>query len=1306
MNKLVKILLWTCLGLVTLIIAALLFTQTGVFRELVRKKALQAVNEQLNGQVYIDELKGNFFSRIRLNGIEVLLPEGDTLLRLDALELRYSLLSLRHRELKVRLAYMGQPYVHLTQNADGKWNFESLVPESDKEEDKSPAPFPFRLILDSFVLDGGNLFINSSDSLIPAAIRDLNIDIAGRYSSRDLRIRLNNLSFETSKPDFKLVSLSLQLNSDFQTWSLKNFKFRSALNEISAEGRYLSIGDFDAETLWQGINTGEFAFVLPDIELSSLPDLAFAANASNGNMQFRLSLQQRNESIELGGRIDNFEHLTSDSLRYTVAPDLELNFRNFRINNWIVTDTIPLILNCKLHITGNGIDERAETLRVIGDPGGTSWDSIMISSGHIDLYYTNGIAGGEFDLVSKLANISALASVDLKDEKGPFSIDLSAEVPNLGSFVSGILDSSYVWLEAKAKGFGLTGGNPEMDFSALVSNSLINGTDIDSLFIRGEMANHLLRLDTLILKNKSLNAAARGSYLTDDITASDSTTALSYLTSLNGKGSLWAVFNASINNLESFKSYYDGDARWEKLEITTEVSGSIDSISVELNAMLRGMALDTILGVGSLDLKASGLMAGASQSGKLALDAGNITAGSFFADSLSLKGNWLDSLLSVSLAGYLPDSVSLMLEAATRPLSEQSAIISLLELNSEYADLYLNNGDAIINYSDSLISISNFSLADRKDSLFALTANAGVVLPDSLMLKAEIRNFDMALLGRLGAAGEHLKGRAGITLDIGGSKDDIVIDAKTNLQNPVLEPLALAGLRAILHYEDGLALMDAAIINSLGDSLVLKGKTPLNITFSDSLTMQWPGTMDMRLTTANSRLSGFFLEMPGFQQPKAVLNLDLSMEGSTESPLVKGWVAVTDGLLPLPAYGINYEDIKLKASIDGRDIRIDTLSVHHLNGSLLAKGVMLLDSLGIGGSISSADITMVADQFYITRHRDFDIQVDADVFFNDKEGLPSFGGNLRVLRSNFNLPVLMKMSETEATLNDPLLVQALKEQQEHDVAEIDEDIPEAAPEVKKRDLMKLLTGKLNVELPRNTWIRSPDMQMELYGNLDVVKNSDIFELFGSAGIHRGYYTLYGKRFAIKEGELTFSGGEEFNPLINLKAAYTFRDKNKNKKILTLIIGGSLNDPDIAFELDGSSIPEADAMAYLLFGQPFDELSYSNQAGVSNAIPSRLLTGLISSQLSKSIGSALRLDMIEIDTGDSWQNTGFMVGKYITNNLFVTYQHRLGDDSNESVSPETITLEYELSRWLFLRLVQGSSKESGVDLILKIEKQGK
>ena len=153
----------------------------------------------------------------------------------------------------------------------------------------------------------------------------------------------------------------------------------------------------------------------------------------------------------------------------------------------------------------------------------------------------------------------------------------------------------------------------------------------------------------------------------------------------------------------------------------------------------------------------------------------------------------------------------------------------------------------------------------------------------------------------------------------------------------------------------------------------------------------------------------------------------------------------------------------------------------------------------------------------------------------------------------------------------------------------------------------------------------------------------------------------------------------------------------------LIVGGRASDPDIQFELDRQSIPEADAMAYLLFGQPFDELSYGNQKGVSNAVPSRLLTGLVSSQLSKTIGSTFNLDMIEIDAGDNWQNTTFMVGKYITNNLFVTYQRSFGQSGQNAITPETITLEYELSRRLSLRLMHGDVKDSGVDVIIKFER---
>jgi len=62
----------------------------------------------------------------------------------------------------------------------------------------------------------------------------------------------------------------------------------------------------------------------------------------------------------------------------------------------------------------------------------------------------------------------------------------------------------------------------------------------------------------------------------------------------------------------------------------------------------------------------------------------------------------------------------------------------------------------------------------------------------------------------------------------------------------------------------------------------------------------------------------------------------------------------------------------------------------------------------------------------------------------------------------------------------------------------------------------------------------------------------------------------------------------------------------------------------------------------------------------------------------------------------------VVGKYITNDLFVIYQRGFGETEDDEITPETITLEYELNKLLFFRLQGGSSKTSGFDVILKFE----
>jgi translocation and assembly module TamB len=59
-----------------------------------------------------------------------------------------------------------------------------------------------------------------------------------------------------------------------------------------------------------------------------------------------------------------------------------------------------------------------------------------------------------------------------------------------------------------------------------------------------------------------------------------------------------------------------------------------------------------------------------------------------------------------------------------------------------------------------------------------------------------------------------------------------------------------------------------------------------------------------------------------------------------------------------------------------------------------------------------------------------------------------------------------------------------------------------------------------------------------------------------------------------------------------------------------------------------------------------------------------------------------------------------VGKYITNDLFVSYEQRFGETDEKDISKYEVKLEYELFRFLFFQL-NNSSSDSGFDVIIKL-----
>lgn len=807
---------------------------------------------------------------------------------------------------------------------------------------------------------------------------------------------------------------------------------------------------------------------------------------------------------------------------------------------------------------------------------------------------------------------------------------------------------------------------------------------MDTLWLAGSYADKHLQLDTLNLSNESLQTGLKGDY------------------QLSGELSLH--LRGDVFNTGAFKHYFSQPAEWEHLSFNAEAEGATDSLSIDFSMETDSLRLDTTLAVNTMLLSARGLIQNNRPEVDVHLQAGMIEAADQPVDSLLVDGTLKDALWRVDIDAYLPEELELLLTASGDFSAGLAAQLSRFDFNSPHANLKLNTDTAYITYSDSLISMKDFGLSDQRDSLFVFNTEALLQMPDTIRLQADIQNFNLELLSHFGLTDQPLKGRASLSLNMDGHQDNFVMDGNAALSEMEMAPFALSTISASFNYPGDTASFDVAIHNIEGDSITINGITPLRMQLADSLLIHWPQTFRGHIETRKTRLGGFFLEKEDLDLPKALLTINMDIEGGVSNPHFKGSLDIEKGELPLPEYGVNYKDIRLKLSVDDTDVKLDSLFIRHLKGTFLAQGALAMDTSLLKGKITSTNMTVKAREFFVTRHRDYEVQIDADAFFKDEDNDPTFGGKVKVLRSSFNLPALLKMTEDRGKLNDPLLVQSLKdgERKKQDEALDTTQNVQELPQ-KPTVLMDQLTGTIRLDVPRNTWIHSPDMQMELYGNLDVVKNSRVFELFGSLGIHRGFYTLYGKKLVIQEGELTFTGGETLNPSVDLEADYTFRDKERLKRVLTLSVGGTAKDPQISFVLDDVPLPEADAMAYLLFGQPFDDLNYGNQEGVSNAMPSRILTGLLSSQLSKTIGSTFNLDMIEIDAGDNWQNTTFMVGKYITNDLFVTYQRSFGQAENESITPETITLEYEISRRLSIRLIQGEVKESGVDVILKFEK---
>lgn len=1277
MKRVKKIIMIFFVVIIAIIATAFLFIQTPWAKDILKNQIVGIANKEINGTLGIEKINGNFFSKIEISKISLSDENNDTIAKIEKLGLKYSIIDILVGRITVNDFYIVAPQINLSQQ-DSVWNFEKLiVPDTTKVDTTISEPFNFKLsvLIDKIRLENGNINIVANDTIIPQSIENINISISAYYDTKNLLAKLNRFSFKTKKPDVELKNLTFAINYDFKKWELDKFLLSTAKNDITIKAIFEDFENLYLGVNWNNIEFSEFEYFLPPTKIIAKPNFNFTLENNNSFAEIKTEISYNKSHIKIFGNILNFENFIENNPKKEIKTELTININNAKPNDWIVLDKLNAIANCDIEIYSGDILNNQSPIFITGNINNSSYEKFIIESSDIEISYIPEMILSKININSNVGDIVANANVSKLEKKQKIDANILIENVILNKILENQLENSIINSTIKADGFIENDSIIDINFLIGSNNLTAEHIHFDTLNISGNYKNDLILINEIVISNNSFTANAKAS--------------------LKENNYIDATLNLNLKNIDEFSHYVEQQINWESINLNFSTNGSLDTLNINAQTKINKIEVDSLVFAEKINFATKGKIIKNNPFIDGKIDIFNISNNDIQIDTTNIIFAIADSLWNIALQTTVLEN-KIQTKIAGNLTNFNSIEVENLEIYNENNSFELNE-KSIINYSDTLIFVDKFNITDKKNNEFSWNSNL-FISNDKIDAYSAIKNLNLEILNNYHLVDEHIAGLLNFDINITKNFDDIKIYANSNIDKINYENILIEKVNAIFGYGDNIFDSKISVLSNKNDSLILTAKAPFSISYNDSLHFSWNKDFEAKLFSKELLLNNFFTNTKKIKQPEAILNMDFDAFGNVDKPQFKGYLNIEKGTLPFPKFGIDYKDIKLRLRAENNIINLDSLYIKQ-KGWLLTKGVVELSNKEFG-KLNSLDFSLKSDNFQLAKHNNYDALISSDITLNHNDIETKYGGVLQVLRSSFNIDALTDFGGAKS-LETPLLIQALEENRDSTTIEINKNIE--IPKSEENEFLRNLKGSLKVEIPRNFWIKSDDMQMELYGDVDVIKNSTFFEIFGSLGVHRGFYTFYGKKMVIDEGEFTFTGGENFNPALHLNALYTFRTPEREKKVLSLNVGGDLAEPEITFSLDKVDIPEADAIAYILFGQPFDQLNHDSQSGVNDAIASRLFSNMIASQLSKTLGKTLNLDLIEVDPTDNWQNTTFTVGKYLTNDLFVTYQRSFGESDDNEISKETISLEYEITKRLSLRLLKGSVKESGVDLIIKVEK---
>ena len=599
----------------------------------------------------------------------------------------------------------------------------------------------------------------------------------------------------------------------------------------------------------------------------------------------------------------------------------------------------------------------------------------------------------------------------------------------------------------------------------------------------------------------------------------------------------------------------------------------------------------------------------------------------------------------------------------TRTEARTEARLDSLVLETARQRLRLT-GPATVAHGDSGLVVRGLELRGEEGG--RLRADGEVPLRGEASLDVTLRELDLGGLAGMVRPGTALRGTATGSGRMRGTAAAPILDLDLGVSGPGWGTLAYDSLALDLSYRDRRLEGGGALLHGGRELVRAEGRLLADLSLRN-VEDRISGAEDPLSATVRADslpLELLLLPTEMLRDARGAAVGRIAVRGSPGSPRLDGELEIRRGGAFAAAVGVNLTRVGGHVSFRDTEARIDSLRMASSRGGTST----------VHGTVDLSDVTDPAFDLEI-RARDFhgidrrraSLKIDGRGRLGGSYRRPELTGDVRLFDGTVRVQELLRQGQV-VDLTDPELYGLMDTTA----------LAERRILARVRDpFMENLSADLSVTLGPDLWIRSPQISVEVAGDIDVRMDRARGDLaaFGPVRLVRGTYRFTGARGVVSRqlritgGRIEFVGTPGGNPNLDITAVHRVRQEDGTIRVEAHVTGTML-DPTLGLTSD-PPLSESDQVCVLLI----NSLCGSPQAG---QLARSQLLGRVGAELSSVLASEVGFDYLELrggsrradggeEDGTAAAEEGSFLGQaeieagwYLSPELFLTVTYPVGN----------------------------------------------